>query len=96
MNTTVRTKSIASMSRVGHHRTMVPRPPGWDGDDGQGPRLKLIGREEAHPWVPIPEIAMVPNVIALALAQLIRDRWAAEQRHADAAEGRLRVVVTSR
>ena len=40
------------------------------------------------------EIAVLPDVIALALAQLVRDRWAAEQRGHDDGRGRLRVIVT--
>ena len=40
------------------------------------------------------EIAVLPDVIALALAQLVRDRWAAEQRGHDDGRGRLRVMVT--
>ena len=38
------------------------------------------------------EILVVPDVLALALAQLVRDRWAAERRGHDEDRGRLRVV----
>ena len=41
-------------------------------------------------------IAAIPDLIALALAQLVLDRWAAERSDAGAGEGRLRVLEASR
>lgn len=40
------------------------------------------------------EIGVIPDVIALALAQLVRDRWAAELRGFDESRGRLHLLVT--
>lgn len=57
---------------------------------------KAIGRDHvARPDEPVHvEIPVVPDVLALALAQLVRDRWAAERRGHDEDRGRLRVVET--
>jgi len=41
-----------------------------------------------------PEIAVIPDMIALALAQLVRDRWAAEGGELAARKGTLHVLVT--
>ncbi len=56
--------------------------------------VKIIGHDHVarHGERPHVEIPVVSDVIALALAQLIRDRWAAEKRENDDGRGRLRVM----
>ncbi len=58
--------------------------------------VKIIGHDHVarHGERRCVEIPVVPDVIALALAQLVRDRWAAEKREHDDGRGRLRVMVT--
>ena len=75
-----------------------PRP-GRAARLGQGEvrrvRFTPIGRHQhVRPGLLIPvETPCVPDVIALALAQLVRDRWAAEGRQLDERRGTLHIIV---
>ena len=58
-------------------------------------RVKTVGPplvRRSGELIPV-QIPEIPDVIALALAQLVRDRWAAEKRGHDDGRGRLRVMV---
>ena len=96
MTSTVRTKSPPGRSwlagRGGAALAVRPaiRLVRVDGDV----RVKAVGRDHgARRDEPLHiQIPVVPDVIALALAQLVRDRWAAERRGHDEDRGRLRVV----
>ena len=96
MGSTVRMRSPGGSSLAGGCG-MLPqrRSPAWDDLAVQRPTLKVIGLHgDVPPGTPVFDIAMVPDAIALALAQLVRDRWAAEMRGYDEGRGSLRVLVT--
>jgi hypothetical protein len=96
MNSIVRTKSAACLLLADPGRTVTPHRYRACGDPGVRPfRFRAIGRlDEARRSSPAMEIGVIPNVIAMALAQLVRDRWAVEQRELEERGGRLHALVT--
>jgi hypothetical protein len=93
----VRAKPPGLMRLAGRFRTApTGRPATLNIRSISHVRLKTLGRPGAvgrneHIRA---EIAVLPDAIAFALAQLVRDRWAAERRGHDDGRGRLRVMVT--
>ena len=98
MSAFVRTKSPPSLHEGWPSRTLPALGSLALLDRAGGPvGVKTIGRDHGGTRVSEPlyiEIPVVPDVIALALAQLVRDAWAAERREHDDGQGRLRVMVT--
>ena len=96
MNTTVRTRSAGCLLLADRRGTLTSRRSRAWGDPVAGPlRFMTIGRfENARRLTLAVEIGVIPDKIALAFAQLVRDRWAAEGREMAERQGSLRVLVT--
>jgi hypothetical protein len=95
MTATVRTKSVASLALADRRDRRTQHPSSAARDPGAR-RLKIMtpGRwMDEGGATPSPVMATVTDEIAMALAQLVRDRWAAEKREIDVGRSRLRVMV---
>jgi hypothetical protein len=96
MNITVHTKLAGCLLLADRRGTLTSRRSRAWGDLVARPlRFMTIGRlEDTRRGTPAVEIGVIPDEIARALAQLVRDRWAAERREMVGRQGSLRVLVT--
>lgn len=95
MNARRRTKAASGHLLADRHGTLTQRyRPARDDPAVRSVTLKTIGwlKDDRHA-TPHPEMAMAPDEIAMALAQLVRDRWTSERRGFVAGRSRLRLMV---